>query len=417
MNTLSLTKRHTLLALTSLFALLGMTGEVRAQAATTQTWTGIVPPPANGTAFTFNQVQGGTWDTTANWANATVDIATDYYALTTGAGRVANFLPKSGGYTVTIADGYTVPIIRALQAAGGSTSGSVTIQSDVAKTITLATNSGAYISVTVGRELQIGANTAIAVFGTGTRSFSKVGDGTLRWSGTAAEYNNGILISAGKFIIDSDASSRLGGSATINISGGEFRYNGASTLNSAVSLTSGTISGTGSIASAVSVGAAGTISPGDNTIGTQHYDNLTFASSGVYQWEIGSWLGEIAGTDFDQIQADSFTLTATLGNPFVISLVSEGGALPDFNSSISRFWTLLESGAPISPTLLDNLAINSTAFAALNPLNDGAFSLAVDGGSLNLVFTAVPEPQPLAALLIGLVLAGFVGTYRQIIRR
>lgn len=414
MNTLYLKKRNVLLVLAGLFILIGMTSEVQAQVATTQHWTGITPPPPNGTSYTLGQVTGGTWDATANWANAGTNTITDFYALTTGAGRVANFQPTTGGYTVTIADGHTVPVIRALQASGGANA-AVTIASGTAKTIQLATASGAYINIAAGKELIIGPNVAIGLFGTGTQSFSKLSPGTLRWSGSATAYNAGIQVSAGTFIIDSDASSRLGAGATVNIAGGEFRYNGASALNSAVSLTSGKISGAGRIASAVSVGAGSTIAPGNNAIGTQQYDDLTFASSGIYQWEIGSWLGEIAGINFDQIQADSFAVTSTLANPFVISLVSVGGALSDFNASTNRSWTLLESIATISSGVLTNLAVDSTAFAALNPLDDGVFSLAVDDKSLNLVFTAVPEPS--STLLIGLAFAAFAGMRRRMVRR
>lgn len=417
MNTLPLKKRNILLVLTGLFVLVlfGMTNEVWAQAATTQHWTGIIPSPTNGSAYTLGQITGGTWDTNANWANAVTNTPTDFYALTSGAGRVANFQPTSSGYTVTIADGYTVPAIRALQVSGGSNA-AVTIASSTAKTISLAVASGAYINIADGKELIIGTDVAIGLFGTGTQSFDKLSAGTLRWSGSATAYNAGVKVKAGTFIIDSNASSRLGSAATVNIEGGEFRYNGTNALNSTVSLTSGKISGTGHITSAVSVGAGSTIAPGNNAIGTQKYDNLTFASSGVYQWEIGSWLGTNVGTSFDQIQAGSFAVTATTNNPFVISLVSVGGALSDFNAFTNRSWTLLQATSTISSNVLTNLTIDSAAFSVLNPLQGGTFSLAVDDKSLNLVF-AVPEPSSILLLGVAGALAVFAGLRRRMVRR
>lgn len=385
-----------------LAVILSGTFSIHAQVSAVQNWTGIIPPPANGTSYTLEQVVGGTWDTSANWANAVAGTSTDYYALTSGVGRVASFQGVTNGYTVTIGDSYTVPVIRALQLSFGANA-TVTIQSNIAKNILFATTNTPYINVSAGKELRIGPNTAFTFFGTGTRLIHKYGAGTLRWSGSAAAFNDTLLLTAGKFIIDSNASSRLGSSAILDISGGEFQYNGSEALNSSVSLNSGKISGTGHISSAVQVGSNSIIAPGD-TVGIQHYDHLTFASAGTYEWEIGSWAGENAGEHFDQIQVDDFSVSAVGDNPFTISLRSVGGALSDFNAAINRSWTLLESDSSIAPGILDGLVIDSTFFATWNALDDGEFSLAVNDNALELIYTPAAIPEPSSILLIGFAL-------------
>jgi len=395
-------KARRCLAIVSLLAAAGSM-EVKGQG-TTQLWTGIVPPPENGTAYSLSDIQGGIWDDTANWADAAAGVVTNYHSLTTGAGRVASFQPKTGGYTVTIADDYSVPVIRALQASGGNNSW-VMIQANVDKTIRLSVQSGAYLSVGANKELIIGENVAIDLFGVGTYALSKVGDGTLRWSGpVATAFTHTLQINAGRFIIDADASSRFNSSSTVVVNGGEFRYNGAAALEATVTLNSGRISGEGRIASAVTVGANATVAPGDGKVGAQKYDSLTFASGGTYQWEIGSWNGTSAGIDFDQLQATAFSVTATDESRFVISIATYGGALPDFDGSQNRSWTILDSEETIPAGVLEKLALDDTAFRAVHAF-DGDFSLEIRDGDLTLVYTTIPEPR--LVLWAGAALAAF----------
>ncbi len=337
------------LAMVSLFAAAGIHELKAQQPAATQHWTGIVPPPENGTAYSLSDIQGGIWDATANWANSVAGNVTDYYSLTTGAGRVANFQPKTGGYTVTIADDHTVPIIRALQASGGNNSW-VMIRANVAKTIRLSVQSGAYLSVGGSKELIIGENVAIDLFGTGVYTLSKLGDGTVRWSGAVATpFTHTLRIDAGRFIIDADASSRLNSSSTVVVNAGEFRYNGANPLEATLTLNGGRISGEGRISSAVTVGANVTVAPGDGKVGAQKYDSLTFASGGTYLWEIGCWSGTSAGIDFDQLQATAFSVTATDESRFVISIATYGGACPTLTATRAVHGRFLIRNIPYRP--------------------------------------------------------------------
>lgn len=212
------TPLHSKMVRNTLFAALLMgiipSPKLLAQAATTQIWTGITPPPEGGSSYTLDQVTSGVWDgTTANWANATVNTPTSYYAFAAGSGRIANFLPKTAGYTVTLA--YDTPVLRALGVSGGNSNGKVMIQSNAAQTITFnGTNS--YIIISTGRELTIGQNTALK----GDFVLHTNGGGTLRWSGAAAAYQSVMTLGAGTFIIDADAGSRMGGNAQFLIQGG-----------------------------------------------------------------------------------------------------------------------------------------------------------------------------------------------------
>ncbi len=364
------------------------------QAATTQVWTGITPPPENGTSYTFAEIVGGTWDaSTANWANAAPGTVTDYHAFTSGPGRIAAFLPKTAGYTVTLA--YNTPTLRALSVSGGNTGGSLTIQSASAYRVTFnGTNS--YISVAPDRTLTIGANTGL------TGSHRLISGGTLIWSGAAEAFSGTIDANEMLWIVNSDAASRFGGSSVVNLNGASFFYNGATAYTSALTVNSGTLGGTGRFSTAVAIGGATTLAPGMG-VGSQRYDSLAVNNALTYQWQLDSWQGTTAGSSYDLLDLGALSLDP--GGSVVVNIQSlagsgEEGALADFNAAQDRIWTLMSVEDGFDTGLLGIFSLDSSGFEALHDLQGGAFSLESDGSGVQLRYTtAIPEPGSVVLLL------------------
>ena len=183
----------------------------------------------------------------------------------------------------------------------------------------------------------------------------------------------------------------------MTINGGQPELQFASTaLTSPITLTAGTISGTGTINTPVTVGGSAIVSPG-NSPGIQPYaSGLTWANGGTYTWEVNNWTSTpTAGTDFDQIQVTGGLNIAGLTagtfptNTFKIDIngLTAGnviGAVPGFSSTLGRSWTILTSDA-ISGAFAANLfTLDTTNFATANM--GGSFSLTNSGNDLILNF-------------------------------
>ena len=133
-----------------------------------------------------------------------------------------------------------------------------------------------------------GNNTLAAVIGdngSGATSLTKSGIGTWVLSGTNT-YNGTTTVSAGKLTIDSAGT--INSTSGVSIGAGEFNYNSSTALSKAVtfSTTGGTLSGSGTITTAVTVSAGNFLSPG-NSIGTLTFGTgLTIA--GTYTAQLGT---------------------------------------------------------------------------------------------------------------------------------
>ncbi len=166
--------------------------------------------------------------------------------------------------------------------------------------------------------LSVGANNISSTFsGNITQSGSgggitKVGNGTLTLSGSNS-YAGATTISSGTMEITSAGT--INSTSGVNIGAGEFKYNSATALSQAVSFTStgGTLSGTGTITPAVTIGAGNTLSPG-NSIGTQAFGTgLTIA---------GTYAAQLGGPGASDLAA----VTGTLGLSGILSLSDDANA-------------------------------------------------------------------------------------------
>lgn len=161
------------------------------------------------------------------------------------------------------------------------------------------------------------------ISGTGVNSgMIKDGAGILELT-MANSYQGATTISGGKLTVTSTGSINTTSGITLN--GGELNYNSATPLTKPITFTSGKLSGTGTIGTAVTVGSGAVINPG-NSPGLQSYTSgLTWNGGGTYQWEINAKTGT-AGTDWDKINVTGgLTLGATSGNPFNIGVVGLAG--------------------------------------------------------------------------------------------
>jgi autotransporter-associated beta strand protein len=205
-----------------------------------------------------------------------------------------------------------------------------------------------------------------------TNSVLKLGDGTVTLT-AASTYTGDTSVAAGSLQVNNTTGSGTG-SGSVSVSA--------------------TLGGAGIIAGAVNVSTSGTISPGaGGGVGNLTLQNgLTLG--GIYQWQLGALSTANAGFDYD-------TLTLTVGDVNLTGS-SLGLNLGDFQPSLNEFWQSDRTWSGIlnhtgSGTLTGNFAaIDNSSWSSL-----GTFSTTYTGNDVNLVWTAVPEPDP-ALLVAGL---------------
>jgi autotransporter-associated beta strand protein len=213
--------------------------------------------------------------------------------------------------------------------------------------------------------------------------------GTVLLSGNLSTSET-IEINYGLFKATSTVSATNG--ITVDGSGAEFNFSGGAAMGSALTLTQGTLSGSGEISSAVTVGTNATLSPGD-PVGSQAFSGgLTLASGGTYRWQINNWTGS-AGTGFDQlaVSGDDLSITATSGSTFTLKIVgltsgNAPGAVPNFDNTTSKSFTIATSGT-LTGFAANKFTINDSEFTNNNDLDGGTWSLSDSGDDIVLTFT------------------------------
>ena len=309
-------------------------------------------------------------------------------ATTTYGGALSNgSLTKIGSGTLVLTGSNTY--------AGGSTVSAGTLQ------IGNAGTSGSIVgnvSVATGAGIVFNRSDATTYSGTisGAGAVTVNGPGTLAFSGSNT-YSGATTISAGQLQISAgniNASSGI----TVNGAGAEFKYNSATALNSPLTLTQGTLSGSGAIGTAVTVGSAAILSPG-NSPGSQSFTSgLTFAQGGQYTWEINNWAGA-AGTGYDQlvVSGSALNITATSGSTFKILVTSltgsnTAGAVPGFVGTTGTTFTIATSSPAITGFDKSKFAIDTSTFTNNNTLPTNAgFWLSTNGGSTSLILNYAPS--------------------------
>lgn len=222
-----------------------------------------------------------------------------------------------------------------------------------------------------------------------TLAIVKQGSGIWLLSG-ANTYSGSTLITGGRLTITAGNINSSSG-ITVNGSGAELRYNSATALTKALTLTQGTLSGTGTINTAVSVGSNSILSPG-NSPGSQSFtQGLVFAPGGQYTWEINNWAGS-PGTGYDQlvVSGSALNITATSGSTFKIAITglnasNASGVVPGFSGTAGTSFTIATSSAGITGFDKSEFTLDASGFTTNNPLPTNAgFWVSQSGNNLLL---------------------------------
>ena len=289
----------------------------------------------------------------------------------------------------------------------GTTQGGILNNNATAPTSTITINTDLLVTGVGAKTLTLGgSNTGNNTFAgkigdssSGATRITKAGAGKWILSG-ANTYSGTTAVNAGKLTIASTGTINSTSGLTISGATANFNYNSSTAYaGGAITFTQGTISGTGTINKAITVGANAIVSPG-NSPGIQiHSAGETWSNGGTYLWEVNNWTGTTAGTDFDQLQISGANLNIsglTSGafptNTFKIDIngLTAGnslGAVPNFSAAVSRTWDIA-TYTGLTGTFNANLfTLDTTNFTGSNNIGGGTFSLTNAAGVIRLNFT------------------------------
>ena len=223
------------------------------------TFAGVLQDGTGGGLLGLTKVGNGTL--TLSGAN-TYSGATTISAGTVAAGA-SNALPANSDIVLADSTGVALSLggftqsIKSLSG-GGTTGGNVSLGNDGALTINGAGSFGGVIS------------------GTGSSGLNKAGNGTLTLSG-ASTYAGATTVTGGTLALGGAGSVNNSSGVTINGAGATFAHNGSVAVSAPVTLTQGSVSGTGTLSMlTVADLAANTLAPGAAGIGTLTVGSLDF---------------------------------------------------------------------------------------------------------------------------------------------
>jgi len=187
------------------------------------------------------------------------------------------------------------------------------------------------------------------------------------------------------------------------VSAGELNVTGA-LLDSDITVIAGAmLSGNGTVGT---VDVFGTIAPGLSP-GTMAAGTTTWNDGGDFEFEIDDTAGS-AGADpgWDLLDiTGTLELSGLTDDGFEIDIISlihadhTSGDAANFNSATSYAWEFVSTSGGITGFDADDFVLDDSLFT--NDLNGGAFSVEQNGNSLEIVFTAIPEPGTMAILGLG----------------
>lgn len=275
---------------------------------------------------------------------------------------------------------------------------------------------------------------------------------TMTFSGTSFVIPGTLNLSGGRLVVD-EFMANQGANSTVNFTGGSFRINTSSDVNTGSQLQVGngtlaavldiaggtnsfgqglrinnnaTLMGTGTIsAGTVTIASGGIHSPG-NSPGIQTVAAETWESGGTYLWEINALAGT-AGTNWDLIAVTGLLDLSGLSaqSQFILDLTTLTGsntpgalATPIDNGTyvfpIATFGSL---SSPLGTAALTDLSdlfdIRFTNWVAPQPTS-GSVRINADGTGLNLELVVVPEPGAVTLVGVGVVAAAALLRRRRV---
>ena len=329
----------------------------------------------SGAALTYNSTTATPTSIVLNAASGSGgsgSITIDGGLLTTNAGFVNTASTATGSGQITLKNGGTLKLSAGVAA--------LTTQNrfNLSAGVGVIDNGG--FNTTLSGIVTAGSG-SVSTGITGGGSLTSQGSGSLTLSGVNT-YTGATTVAAGKLAIASTGT--VNTTSGVLIGAGEFNYNSATALSKGVSFsgTGGTLSGTGTISSAVSISTGNTVAAGIDaaTIGTLSFGStLTGASGATFSLKLNS----------NSLTSDKFAVTgvAALGSA-TLSLIDLG------TSTLTNGETF---------TLL---TASSVTGSFLNLANGAAIHLGNTDYTLNYLSNAVtltaasaiPEPATYAAL-------------------
>jgi autotransporter-associated beta strand protein len=280
-----------------------LTGSGTVNGNATLTGNGVINKSAGTIAGTL-AVTGGNWN---------------------GAGVVTGLVTSSSG-VFNIGGGANLTANGNLNVTGGSFSGTdatSTLTGSLNYTSTTTSSFGGVIAGS-GKTVTVNAaTTRLALGGTNT-------------------YDGATTVGAGLLTVD--ATGTINNTSGVSIGGGNFNYNSSTALTRPVSFsgTGGTLSGTGTIGTAVNVTTGNSHAPG-NSAGIQEFSNsLAYAANSSLQWQLMTNKDNAtgtAGTDFDQVSVTGGTFAITTGAKLSL-LMAPAVDFSDLFWTSARQWTI-----------------------------------------------------------------------------
>ena len=283
-------------------------------------------------------------------------------------------------------------------------------------------------ATTLSLALTDGSSRSFAGRLTGSMGLGVTGAGTQILAGTNT-YTGPTSVLGGVLAIASTGSIDTTSGVTVNGANAVFRYDGETPLLAPLTLTQGTLTGTGTIASAFLAGSGSRLSPG-NSPGIQAFSNgLQLAGQGSYLWEIGNAAGTV-GTGWDLIDVTGGVLNLSgldggaASTKYALDLMTLDGATPGpmagydpAQSAVFKVFSTAAGGVLLPGSVTAVGGEDVTALFLLgtggwaNTLPSGGFEMRVSAGGtgIDLVsVVAVPEPASLAVAAGGLAALGLL---------
>jgi fibronectin-binding autotransporter adhesin len=360
---------------------------------TASTYTGRTNIDATGTLVASSLADGGVPSSIGASTNAASNLVFGFDAA--GGNNTLRYAGAAAASTdrlFTLGSLLGTGAVTTIDNSGGgalsfTNTGSIAVSTTNATTLRFTTGSNAI-------------NFAPAIVnGSGTVGLSKTGVNALVLSGSST-YSGATSVTAGQLQIGPTGSINSTSGITVSGSGAEFRFNSATALSRPLTLTQGTLSGTGTINTPVAIGANAILSPG-NSPGIQTYQSGTFAAGGSYTWEINNWVSGTAGVNYDQaIFTNGLTITSSSASRFTINLTSlqadnTAGAVPGFNSGLTGLSFNIATGTMTgySPSAF---TLGTSSFFPANTVSgsaNGGFWLSTNSGSTVLTLNYAPSAR------------------------
>ena len=170
------------------------------------------------------------------------------------------------------------------------------------------------------------------------------------------------------------------------------------------------LGGTGCVASVLTVGAGGVLSPGSNAPARLLTGDQVWAGGGAYAWEINDALGASGDAQhgFDSlVSTGGLTIAATATNPFTIRVTgltasNTAGAVANFDRTRGYTWPLATFAQPVSGFSTQAVALDASAFTSANLFAwNGSLQLGLSGDGRSVQLNYAIRRPALVIMLVG----------------